>query len=109
MEGRFSETYCSQVAVYEPTWEHMRIVSSLYTDVCTNGSLPGNFICRNMAAPRIRLTVGIADEAVWRTLARDSDELQNPPQRCADCKSAATANADAAFQIISRYKKSSRP
>ena len=54
----------------------MRIVSSLYTDVCTNGSLPGNFICRNMAAPRIRLTVGIADEAVWRTLARDSDELQ---------------------------------
>ena len=54
----------------------MRIVSSLYTDVCANGSLPGNFICRNMAAPRIRLTVGIADEAVWRTLARDSDELQ---------------------------------
>ena len=37
---------------------------------------PGNFICHNMAAPRIRLTGGIADDAVWRTLARDSDELQ---------------------------------
>ena len=29
-----------------------------------------------MMSPRIRLAGGIADDAVWRTLARDSDELQ---------------------------------